>query len=85
MNENKIGVKALKAIEIAIAKLASINLGLTELHAQYLKVCIQSRMYKQAKKLIDIPIVHFDKDANIDESDIFMYYYYGGVIYTGLK
>jgi hypothetical protein len=42
-------------------------------------------MHKATLKIIDKHLIHLDKDASIDEPVVYMYLYYCGVIYLGLK
>jgi len=60
---------------------------LTPVHADFLQVCLISRCYSIAGQLLnDEEILEINPDTSgVTPKDMLLYYYYGGMVYTGLK
>ncbi|KAJ3276067.1 hypothetical protein HDV01_006237 [Terramyces sp. JEL0728] len=49
------------------------------------RLCLESKRYQLATKLLDLPITFLSEEYAVDASNFLFYYYYGGMIYLGLK
>eukprot|EP01118_Nematostelium_gracile_P013102 TRINITY_DN48_c0_g1_i2.p1 TRINITY_DN48_c0_g1~~TRINITY_DN48_c0_g1_i2.p1 ORF type:complete len:432 (+),score=110.17 TRINITY_DN48_c0_g1_i2:69-1364(+) len=79
-------LRAVKPLRLAITKLRPSSDVLTPLHAEFLQVCLYSKCYSAAREILDTEILEVNPDATtVTSKDVLLYYYYGGLIYTGLK
>jgi COP9 signalosome complex subunit 3 len=60
--------------------------SLTPIHCDFLQVCLISKCYSIAQPILDEEIFDVNPEATaVTSRDMLLYYYYGGLIYTGLK
>lgn len=58
----------------------------TPLHAEFLKVCVLAKCYHAAAPLLSQELLHVDRDATlVSPRDLLLYFYYAGMVQTGLK
>lgn len=57
---------------------------MTAIHAQYIKLCLLTKSYHFAKLLLDEDIYEINPKC-LQPSDYLLYFYYGGMVYVGLK
>ena len=78
------GVVPLKKAVLKI-KGSDVNL-LTPVHTAFALVCLKSLHYDYARCILDTPIFKIDPQSNgLISLDYLSYFYYTGMIYTGLK
>ncbi|XP_020098309.1 COP9 signalosome complex subunit 3 isoform X2 [Ananas comosus] len=68
------------ALRTAIRKLQTSSEQLTTIHSDFLLLCILAKSYKTGLSILEDDILEVDQPR-----DLFLYYYYGGIIYIGLK
>jgi COP9 signalosome complex subunit 3 len=79
-------IRAVKPLRIAITKLRPSSEVLTPLHADFLQVCLHSKCYNAAREILDTEVFEVNPEATtITSKDVLLFYYYGGMAYTGLK
>jgi len=80
-------VAAVKPLRVAITALQRDDLNrLTSLHAIFIKLCLKSKLYNYAASLLDVPIYTLNpKHDDLRPDDYLSYFYYGGMVYIGLK
>ncbi|XP_006659069.2 COP9 signalosome complex subunit 3 [Oryza brachyantha] len=73
-------IRGIVPLRAAIRKIQTSSEELTPIHADYLLLCLLAKQYKAGLSILedDILEVHQPKD-------LFLYCYYGGMIYIGLK
>ncbi|KAJ3322612.1 hypothetical protein HDV06_002826 [Boothiomyces sp. JEL0866] len=49
------------------------------------RLCLETKSYRLATSLLDMPVTYLSEDYGIDASNFLLYHYYGGMIYLGLK
>lgn len=79
--------RGMKTLTTGIERLRINSDYLTPLHADYLMLCLKGKFYKAGFNLIERCKI-LDVDPNVTgctPRDMMLYYYYGGMIYTGLK
>eukprot|EP01027_Heterolobosea_sp_BB2_P025870 GEZU01039722.1.p1 GENE.GEZU01039722.1~~GEZU01039722.1.p1 ORF type:complete len:437 (-),score=163.11 GEZU01039722.1:603-1913(-) len=60
--------------------------SLTPFHCDYIQLCLKSRNYKTAVALLEDKIFDVSpKKTGVVPREFLLYYYYGGMIYIGLK
>ena len=79
------GIKCLKTLQIVIQKLNNTDVKFTKIHPLFLSLCIACGNYKLPLSIIEIPLASIEKNAKIDDLDLYLYYYYCGVIFIALK
>jgi len=71
-------------LQTAIQKIVGTNRNLlTPAHALFALVCLKAMCFDAALSIIDVPI--FNVDVTLSSLDYLSYFYYCGMIYTGLK
>jgi hypothetical protein len=58
---------------------------LTSVHASYVQVCLKAKCYSTALPILESPLFEIKKETGIEPVDYLQYYYYGGMVYCGLK
>ncbi|KAL9646582.1 hypothetical protein ABK040_006576 [Willaertia magna] len=84
--DNNLAARGLKYLKLAIERFRKSPEYLTPLHSQFLCLCLKTKNYKAGHSLVETKI--FDVDTNItglSPKDMLLYYYYGGMIYIGVK
>jgi len=72
----------------AIDKIQLFPSQLTSIHADLAQVCLLAKNLKPALKYLDVDTTDIAKEGNnqgFDAKNFLTYYYYGGMIYAGLK
>jgi len=81
-------VLALTSLEAALPAL-SPGAGhiLTGLHAQFVQLCLVTKHYRACEAVLSKPVfeVLATGIAREDSRDVMLYYYYGGMVFIGLK
>jgi COP9 signalosome complex subunit 3 len=78
-------IRAIRAIGRAIHKVAPEG-HITPQHCLLLKVCLKAKCYKAALPVLEANAFGVDPaKTGVESVDIRLYYYYGGLVYTGLK
>lgn len=78
--------RAISTIHQGIETFSPSAEHLTPLHADYLCLCLKGKLYRAGERLLERKI--FDIEPNltgVTPRDMLLYYYYGGLIYAGLK
>jgi COP9 signalosome complex subunit 3 len=59
---------------------------LTPLHSEYVCCCLKAMNFKAALKVLEEPIYDIEPGlTGLTPKDMVLYYYYGGMVYIGLK
>jgi COP9 signalosome complex subunit 3 len=85
--DNSFVVRGIKNLKIGIERFRPSSEFLTPLHADYLCLCLKAKNYKAGYNLIENNKI-YDIDPNqtgLTPRDMLLYYYYGGMIYIGVK
>jgi COP9 signalosome complex subunit 3 len=83
--ENKIPHAAVKALRSAVTKFAPRE-QLTPQHAMFALCCLLSKLYTAAQSVLDIDVIDVDPELTaVETKDLRLYFYYGGMLYVGLK
>ncbi len=84
--ESNQAMRAIKPLRLAIKKLRPNSETLTPVHSDFLQVCLIAKNYNIALPIIEEEISDVNSDVTATTPrDLLLYYYYGGMIYTGLK
>jgi len=84
--ESNQAMRALKTLRLAIKKLRPNSETLTPVHSDFLQACLIARNYNIALPILEEEIYDVNTDVTgTTPRDLLLYYYYGGMIYTGLK
>lgn len=80
-------IRAIEPLKIALLKLQAHERQLTVLHCVFLRACLLAKCYHKAKTLLDIFIIEIPDvgQTGFNVEHALLYYYYGGLIYLGLK
>ena len=77
-------VAGMRLLQQAIQYVRKSPEQLTPLHPQFLKLCLKSKYYQVAECLVNDEIFCID-EKSVKPIDYMTYFYYGGMVYTGLK
>ncbi|KAG9508932.1 COP9 signalosome complex subunit 3, partial [Fragariocoptes setiger] len=70
----------------AISKIQSHSSQLTSVHSDLCQLCLDSKCLRPAIYFLDVEITDINKeDGHFDVKHLLLYYYYGGLIYAGMK
>ena len=71
----------------AIDKIQLFPSQLTSIHSDLAQVCLLAKNLKPALKYLDVDTTDIAKEgtSGFDSKSFLTYYYYGGMIYAGLK
>eukprot|EP01114_Cavostelium_apophysatum_P005231 TRINITY_DN1599_c0_g1_i3.p1 TRINITY_DN1599_c0_g1~~TRINITY_DN1599_c0_g1_i3.p1 ORF type:complete len:435 (-),score=127.73 TRINITY_DN1599_c0_g1_i3:118-1422(-) len=84
--ESTQSMKAVKILRTAIKKVKPTSESLTPVHADFLQVCLLSKCYHAALPILEEEVFEVNPDLTaITPKDMLLYYYYGGMVLTGLK
>lgn len=84
--EANLALRAIKPLRSAVTKLRPASEFLTPVHADFLQVCLLAKHYNAALPILDTEVFDVNPEAtSVSPKDMLLYYYYGGLIYTGLK
>jgi len=79
-------LRAVKPLKVALLKLRSGSESLTPVHADFVQCCLLSKCYNAALPILQDEIFEVNPDnTGVTPKDYLLYYYYGGMIYVGLK
>jgi COP9 signalosome complex subunit 3 len=80
-------VAAIKPIKTALFKLRPNSETLTPLHADFLQLCLLAKDYRAALSVLaEEPLnIANPESYNFKPRDMLRYFYYGGMVYTGVK
>ncbi|XP_072990884.1 COP9 signalosome complex subunit 3 [Typha latifolia] len=76
----QVPMRGVAPLRTAIRKIQSSSEHLTTLHSDFLLLCLLSKSYKAGLSILEDDIYEVDQPR-----DLFLYCYYGGIIYIGLK
>eukprot|EP00761_Pharyngomonas_kirbyi_P009200 gb/GECH01009215.1/.p1 GENE.gb/GECH01009215.1/~~gb/GECH01009215.1/.p1 ORF type:complete len:430 (+),score=68.39 gb/GECH01009215.1/:1-1290(+) len=78
--------RGIPLIKNALVKFRLSSDNITPLHSDYVSLCLKAQNYKAALWLLETRIFQVNpKRSGCTPRDLLLYYYYGGMIYTGLK
>jgi len=84
--ENNLSMKALRYLLTGIERFRLNSEYLTPLHQEYLCLCLKAKNYKAGFDLIETQIFDIDPTiTGLTPRDMLLYYYYGGMVYIGVK
>lgn len=79
-------MRAIQPLRVAIAKIRSSPEQLTPVHADFVQACLCAKNYKAALPVLEDELSDLDPNATgITPRDVMRYYYYGGMVYAGVK
>jgi len=71
---------------VGLGKVAITPEHLTPIHALFTQVCLISKNYQMAVQVLDRDVTEIEPSkTDIQPMDALLYFYYGGMIYIGLK
>jgi len=77
-------LRAIKTLRTAILKVLTSPGSLTSIHSDLMQCCLLAKCYNVAIPILEDEIQEVDPQ-NLNQKDYLTYYYYGGMIYVGLK
>jgi COP9 signalosome complex subunit 3 len=82
-----VAIRGIPALRTAVAKISAYNPNLlTPVHTAFALVCLKAKVYDASLSVIDIPIFEVNpKENGLTALDYLSYFYYVGMLYTGLK
>uniref|UniRef100_A0A8C4QEB6 COP9 signalosome complex subunit 3 n=1 Tax=Eptatretus burgeri TaxID=7764 RepID=A0A8C4QEB6_EPTBU len=84
--ERKQPLRGITVLRQAIDKMQMNSTQLTSIHADLCQLCLLAKCFKPALPYLDVDITDICKENGAFDAKHFLcYYYYGGMIYTGLK
>ena len=84
--ERKQPLRGIRILTGAISKIQLYPGQLTSIHADICQLCLLSKNLKPALPFLDTDVTDISKEnGQYDAKHFLLYYYYGGMIYTGLK
>jgi COP9 signalosome complex subunit 3 len=85
--ELQVPLRAVLPLERAMAIASTEDNQLTAVHADYLQVCLLSRSYARAARFLSsFQVLKIsDARAGFTQADYLRFWYYGGLVFTGLK
>ena len=80
-------IRGVKPLKIAVDKIVGADRNmLTPVHTAFALISLKAMCFDYATQVLDIPIFSVDPKAfNLTSLDYLSYFYYAGMIYTGLK
>ncbi|XP_066877321.1 COP9 signalosome complex subunit 3 isoform X2 [Kogia breviceps] len=84
--ERKQPLRGIGVLKQAVDKMQMNTNQLTSVHADLCQLCLLAKCFKPALPYLDVDMVDICKENGAYEAKHFLcYYYYGGMVYTGLK
>ncbi|XP_061425678.1 COP9 signalosome complex subunit 3 isoform X3 [Lethenteron reissneri] len=84
--ERKQALRGISILRQAIDKMQMSATQLTSIHADLCQLCLLAKCFKPALPYLDTDMMDICKENGAFDAKHFLcYYYYGGMIYTGLK
>lgn len=80
-------IRAVQALEQGVRLVQENEYQLTGVHADLLQVCLLAKCYHRGERLLRRPVLNIGeaKTNGFTQSDYLRYWYYAGMVYTGLK
>eukprot|EP01137_Pigoraptor_chileana_P000015 Opistho-2@35477 len=79
-------IRAVAPLATAVERFRPSPEHLTPLHCEFLKVCILAKCYRQALRILEIPVTELSpKATSLDPVHVLLYHYYGGIVYCSQK
>uniref|UniRef100_A0A7S0L4U1 COP9 signalosome complex subunit 3 n=1 Tax=Coccolithus braarudii TaxID=221442 RepID=A0A7S0L4U1_9EUKA len=81
-------IVAVRPLQAAALALQPTQTHFTQIHAEFMKVCLLSKCYSVAEPLLyrSKELLHVDREAtHVTPRDLLLYHYYAGMIEIGLK
>jgi COP9 signalosome complex subunit 3 len=76
----------MRAILAGLTRLEPNTEALTPFHCNYLLLCLKSINFKAGLTLLKNTISEIDTNkTGVEPKDMLLYYYYGGMVYIGVK
>jgi COP9 signalosome complex subunit 3 len=75
----------IRVLQWAVTKLRANSESLTPLHSEFVLVCLLAKNYQAALPVLEDEVYEVSPDSNLVSREVLLYFYYGGMIYTGLK
>lgn len=87
MLEQGTPMRAIQPLRIALSKIRPNSESLTPLDADYLQVCLLAKDYRAALPVLaeEMLAIAHPEDYNFKTKDFLRYFYYGGMIFVGVK
>uniref|UniRef100_A0AAR2L3R6 COP9 signalosome complex subunit 3 n=1 Tax=Pygocentrus nattereri TaxID=42514 RepID=A0AAR2L3R6_PYGNA len=84
--ERKQPLRGISILKQAIEKMQMNTNQLTSIHADLCQLCLLAKCFKPAVPFLELDMMDICKENGAYDAKHFLcYYYYGGMIYTGLK
>nr|CAG4643898.1 EOG090X04TU [Lepidurus arcticus] len=84
--DRNVAIRGIAVLQKAIRKVRISDTQLTSLHADLCQLCLVSKCLQPALEFLDIDITEISQEnGHFDSKPFLLYYYYGGLIYAGLK
>jgi len=84
--ESNTPLKGIKVLRTAVKKMRPNSESLTPAHSNFLQICLLAKCYHIALPILEDEILEVNPDTTaVTPRDMLLYYYYGGMVYTGLK
>ncbi|XP_036749907.1 COP9 signalosome complex subunit 3 isoform X4 [Manis pentadactyla] len=84
--ERKQPLRGIGILKQAVDKMQMNTNQLTSIHADLCQLCLLAKCFKPALPYLDVDMMDICKENGAYDAKHFLcYYYYGGMIYTGLK
>jgi len=78
-------IRAIKPLLQALKKLRPNTEALTPVHTDFLQACLLAKCYHAALPVLEEEIFDVNSDVtSVTPRDMLLYYYYGGLVYTGV-
>jgi len=87
MLEQGTPMRAIQPLRIALSKLRPNSESLTPLDADFLQVCLLAKDYRAALPVLaeEMLAIANPEDYNFKPKDFLRYFYYGGMVFVGVK
>jgi COP9 signalosome complex subunit 3 len=86
MVEGNRAIVAIRPLKLAVSLVRENSSSLTPVHAMLLQACLAAKCYNGALQTLEEEICEINQErSGCTARDVLMYYYYGGMLYTGLK
>jgi len=83
--ETNQAIRGIKPLRNAIKKLRPNSETLTPIHTDYLQLCLLAKCYSAALPVLEEEIFEVSSEFAVTPRDMLLFYYYGGLVFTGLK
>ena len=84
--DNKQAILGVKIMRNLIKSIRDSSESLTPIHPLFIQLCLVSKCYNYALETLSEEIYDVNPEkTGVGYRDLLLYYYYGGLVYTGLK